>query len=186
MKSVLLVMLVGCSARLGDATGPSTGTDADSSIDGQVSHPIDAAPDAKVCMGGDAHMADSDGNCFQFFTAKKIFADAKTACDAAGAHLAKLENKAQNDIVAALSVGVDSFIGATDAVTEGTFLWEDGTPLTYKNFHTGEPNNGGSGGYQEDCLVMAGARAGGTDWDDRPCTTGLAANAGSYAYTCEY
>lgn len=185
MKLVLLGLLVGCSARLGDATATSTGNDANEVVDGPA-HVIDAAlPDAKVCTGGSAHMADSDGNCFQFFATAKTFAAAKTACDNAGTHLAKLENKAQNDIVAALSVGVDSFIGATDAVTEGTFLWEDGTPLTYKNFHTGEPNNGG-GQYQEDCLVMAGARTGGTDWDDRPCTTGLAANAGSYPYTCEY
>ena len=87
-------------------------------------------------------------------------------------------------MVAQLSAGIDSFIGATDAVTEGTFLWDDGTALTYTNYRAGEPNNG-SGQYEEDCLVLAGKKS--VDmWDDRPCTTAVVAGAGAYSYVCEY
>ncbi|KAK0043161.1 C-type lectin domain family 4 member E-like isoform X1 [Biomphalaria pfeifferi] len=49
-----------------------------------------------------------------------------------------------------------TFLGLTDIVTEGTFVWEDGTVLdpTWKNivFYSGEPN-GGSVNPNDDCAV---------------------------------
>ena len=171
-----------CSAQLGDAIGTHT-----AGVDGKLAIPVDAMPDARPCTGGDSNMADASGNCFMLFKTATTFNAAKAACVAVDAHLAKIENAAQNDLVATLGTGYDMFLGATDSATEGTFLWQDSTPLTFKMFHVGEPNNGGSGGYQEDCLVMAGLRIPANTWDDRPCTTGLApVPSGSYAYVCEF
>jgi hypothetical protein len=183
VRYVFVLALAACNAHLGSDVGPNViGADGNTADSGHVTP--DASPDARVCAGGDAHSSDGT-NCFLFFATPKTWAQAKAACDALPAQLAKISNAAQNTIVAQLSLDADSFIGATDAVTEGTFLWEDGTPLTYTHFATGEPNNG-SGQYQEDCLVMAGKHTPPDAWDDRPCTTGIVAGAGSYPYVCEY
>jgi hypothetical protein len=182
---ILIVLVAACNARLGEPIGSHV-VGADSGIDSPPPPPpIDARPDARSCTGGDSHAMDSDGNCYLFFTGPKTFPQAKTACTAETAHLAKITSATQNTVVAQLSLGSDAFIGATDAVTEGTFLWDDNTPLTFTNYGTGEPNNGG-GVYQEDCLVMAGKRTPADTWDDRPCTTAIVAGAGSYSYVCEY
>ena len=181
VRYVFVLGLAACNAHLGSDVGPNViGADGNTADSAHVTP--DASPDAHTCAGGDAHSSDGT-NCFLFFATPKTWAQAKAACDALPAHLAKISNAAQNTLVAQLSLNVDSFIGATDAVTEGTFLWEDGTPLAYMNFRTGEPNNG-AGLYQEDCLVMAGKKS--VDgWDDRPCTTGIVAGAGAYPYICE-
>ncbi|CAN5117206.1 hypothetical protein BH11MYX1_BH11MYX1_06050 [soil metagenome] len=180
--AIAIVLAAACSARLGDAIGSHTGID--SSVDGV---PVDAMPDARSCTAGDANMTDAEGNCFMLFKTAKTFGQAKAACVGINAHLAKIASATENELVATMGSGYDMFLGATDAVTEGTFLWQDNTPLTFTKFHVGEPNNGGSGGYQEDCLVMAGLRTPSDTWDDRPCTTGLApVPSGSYAYVCEF
>ncbi|HET9987066.1 MAG TPA: C-type lectin domain-containing protein [Kofleriaceae bacterium] len=181
MRYAFVLVLAGCNAHLGSDVGPNViGADGNTADSAHVTP--DASPDARACAGGDAHASDGT-NCFLYFATPKTWAQAKAACDALPAHLAKISNAAQNTLVAQLSLNVDSFIGATDAVTEGTFLWEDGTPLAYMNFRTGEPNNG-SGQYQEDCLVLAGKKS--VDgWDDRPCSTGIVLGAGSYPYVCE-
>jgi hypothetical protein len=111
--------------------------------------------------------------------------DAKASCAAIGAHLADLKD-ARIDAAAEAFVGsANTFIGLTDRAVEGTFVWDDGTSLGYANWHSGEPNNGGSGGYQEDCVVIAGARVG-AQWDDRPCDQTETTLGGVYAYLCEY
>lgn len=189
VKSVVLVgVLLGCNARLGTPAGPDVmGQDAAGSAhDSGTSVVPDAAPDAATCVGGDARMVDADGNCLVVFTTPKTFASATTACAGLpGGHLVKITNAAQNTLIANLVAPNDAFIGATDAVTEGTFLWADGTPLVYTHFRLGEPNNGNGNG-EEDCLVIEGSKLVPDTWDDRPCTTGITSGAGAYAYVCEH
>ena len=66
------------------------------------------------------------------------------------------------DTAAEAYVGtVNTWIGASDLVTEGTFLWDDGSALLFTNWHTGEPNAGGSGAtYQEKKYCSDGFRIG--------------------------
>ena len=180
----MLAASAGCNAHLGSDVGPNViGADGNSADSAQPP-PTDAAgPDARTCLGGDAHMSDGT-SCFVFFATPKTWPQAKAACDALPGHLAKVASAGDEAIVAQVSLNADSFLGATDAATEGTFLWEDGTPLAYTDFRTGEPNNGG-GMYQEDCLVYAGKKVP-PGWDDRPCTTSIVLGAGAYPYVCEY
>src|SRR4051812_22619047 len=187
VKSVVLVgVLLGCNARLGTPVGPETSADAKPTPrDTGTSVAADAAPDAATCVGGDARTLDASGNCLLLFTTPKTFASATTACAGLpGGHLVKITSAAQNTVIANLVAPHDAFIGATDAVTEGTYLWADGTPLVYTHFRLGEPNNGNGNG-PENCLVIEGSKLVPDTWDDRPCTTGISANAGSYAYVCE-
>ncbi len=85
-------------------------------------------------------------------------------------------------MVLGLALGVDAFIGATDVAVENTYVWPDGSALSFTNFRTGEPNNG-NGAFEEDCLVIEGARMG--TWDDRPCAP-PPVGTGSYAYVCQF
>lgn len=68
-----------------------------------------------------------------------------------GGHLAVVPNAQVNNFLQANNNGLSAYIGLTDEVTEGTFRWVDGTPLTYTNWSPGEPSNGGGG---EDYAVM--------------------------------
>lgn len=67
------------------------------------------------------------------------------------------------------------WLGATDAASEGTFVWSaTGEPLTYSNWYQGEPNDYGG---DEDCVL---AFVGQGSWNDVPC------NAGVQAVVCEF
>lgn len=147
--------------------------------------PIDAAIDARPCMGGQASGTDpSTGTCIVVFTAPLPYAQAEAACAAITAKLVVIKSAATNTYVLGLVGAVDAFIGATDRTTEGTFLWLDNAadPLNggYTNWRAGEPNNGGQNG--EDCAIIEGARMG--SWDDRPCA--VIGTAGAYPYVCQY
>jgi hypothetical protein len=187
--AALAVLLAGCQTLL---DGPLTRPDAFAPPEdglpmrGDATLPDGAPPpppDARVCAGGDASMTDpSTGSCFFIFRAPKTRADAAAACAAANSHLAIIKSAATNAVVQSLALGADTFIGATDAVTEGVYLWPDNTGLVFTNFRAGEPNNG-DGQFQEDCLVIQGNNGG--TWDDRPCAP-TPAGSGVYAYVCQF
>lgn len=177
-----LVVVAGCGAEL---SGPGGGSTPDSAIPSLIADAaIDSpSPDARPCMGGAAHVQAPGGSCFILMTGPKPRADAEADCVALGGHLASVTSAADSAAVTTLVAATPAaFLGATDLATEGTYLWPDGTPLTFTNWRTGEPNNG-NGQYQEDCLVVVGTLGGG--WDDRPCAP-PPAGSGSYAYVCSY
>jgi hypothetical protein len=162
-RCVLLVALAACSARLG---GP--------------------LPDARACEGGDRHMSAPDGSCLVWFSAKKDYVDAQAACATIDAHLAYVKTAELDGVAEPLCGASDTFAGATDRAVEGMWVWDDGTPLVYTNWESGEPSNGGSGGtYTEDCLVIAASRAA-KGWDDRPCDPSQIPTSGTFAYLCQY
>ena len=75
--------------------------------------------------------------------------------------LASIPDKTTNDFLTHLS-GVISWIGATDAASEGNWQWSDGTPWGYESWAAGEPNNGGGRGQNYGAInyIVAGM------WDD--------------------
>lgn len=183
MCRLALLLLAGCGAELGG--GPTqVGSEI---VDGSVQRDAGVVtPDARPCTGGTAAMSAPDGSCFVFVNTPVTYAAAKLACTNMNAHVAYLKN-AQMDAAAEAFIGTaNTWIGASDLVTEGTFLWDDGSALLYTNWHTGEPNSGGTGAtYQEDCVIIAGARVG-KQWDDRPCDASEVANSGVFATLCQY
>jgi Lectin C-type domain len=106
--------------------------------------------------------------------------DAAAVCAANGMRLAKVEDATENqwivDTLAGPVLPVDSgvnwiWLGGSDAVTEGSWLWPDGT-LFYQNGPVGglftnwgpaEPNDARSG---EDCLALRINYR----WTDLACT----------------
>ena len=70
---------------------------------------------------------------------------ASTQATAVGATLLTICDQAENDAVllAATTAGVTGglWIGYTDAATENSWVWLDGSPCAFTNWNLGEPNN---------------------------------------------
>lgn len=182
MRWTVVLGLAACGA----SVDPGTKTaELDAGGDAPVVDAAADAPaiDARACAGGDAAMVAADGSCLVRFDAPLTFAGAMAACAAFDAQLAILTTP-ERDATAQVLVGAANvWIGLTDQVTEGTFLWVDGTPLAFANFADGEPNNAG-GEFQEDCAIWAGGRPG---WDDRPCAPIAGVMVpGEYPYLCTF
>lgn len=185
MRLVLaLAVLGGCGANIVAGTEDDAGPDATvrRPDGGAVDAAIDAVADAPPCTAGDARATAPDGSCLMLVRAPQSSADAKITCAGLGAHLAILTTAPLDTAAEALVGNLDTFIGLSDEVTEGSFVWVDGTPLAFSNWEAGEPNNG-NGGTGEDCAIIAGARPA-KGWDDRPCALS-ASGSGLYAALCQ-
>lgn len=179
----LLLALAGCDASLGGGSVDARVIDAQS-VDGYV---VDAPPDApRMCTGGNAAALAPDGSCLVHLTTPATYASAKIQCMGInGGHLALLKTAALDTFAETFIGTVDTWIGGNDITTENAFLWEDGTAFSFTHWNPGEPNNGNNGGYQEDCVVLAGARVE-KHWDDRPCDSSEVATSGTFAALCQY
>ncbi|XP_035697842.1 perlucin-like protein [Branchiostoma floridae] len=127
-----------------------------------------------VCPSGYVKFEDK---CFSFSTDQKNYTDARSACQADGGHLAMPKDQAtdaflRNQLTRYPSGSIVWF-GLTDLLQEGTFVWEDGTPLTgWDNWNPGQPDDSGSA---EDCAHWYSSSG---KWNDRPCSV-------SQYYVCE-
>jgi len=94
----------------------------------------------------------------QSFNGANAFADAL----ARGGFVATISDATQNAFIASAlqDSGIpEAHIGYSDAATEGSFVWQDGSLSTYENWRPGEPNNTDGG---EDYVTIS---AGGS-WND--------------------
>lgn len=93
-------------------------------------------------------------------------------------YLANITSADENSFLYS-KLGFDSWIGATDAASEGTWKWiggpEAGQTLVYTNWNAGEPNNSGNEDYAEFYATGAGAGR----WNDLD-------GAGALAFIIEY
>ena len=87
-----------------------------------------------------------------------------------GANLVSVQSQEENDCILSslISLGFTSnqdviWIGLSDEVTEGDFVWYDQSPVTYTNWAAGEPNQSGD----EDCVQIY---TNGT-WNDLSCSS---------------
>lgn len=177
MRAFALLLVAGCGAELGDQGA----TDAREMVSDarRDAGPADAQ---RACVGTTA----PDGSCFVFVNTPVTYLAARQACMNMNAHLAYLKTSALDVAAEALVGTTNTWIGASDLATEGTFVWDDGGALSFTNWHAGEPNSGGAGAtYQEDCVIIAGARVA-KQWDDRPCDASEIATSGMFAYLCHY
>jgi hypothetical protein len=177
------LLLAGCEARLGP--GGNT-TDANLVDASKLADAAIASIDARPCTGGTLAQVGPDGSCFVFVASPLTYANAAAACTAMNAHLAYLTTAALDTFAEQFVGTTNTWIGLSDRASEGTFVWDDGTALGFSNWAAGEPNSGGlNATYQEDCAIIAGARAT-KQWDDRPCDGSEVATSGSFAYLCQY
>ncbi|MGH0117845.1 UNVERIFIED_CONTAM: hypothetical protein FKN15_003876 [Acipenser sinensis] len=77
-----------------------------------------------------------NGKCYCFSTDTMDWNSSRDNCTSMGGHLVIIESEAEErflfDTAKAQTAGNRYWIGLTDAVTEGVWLWVDGTPLIDK------------------------------------------------------
>lgn len=114
----------------------------------------------------------SGTKCYQAFSSTETFATAESNCVALGGHLATIASSTeQSTITTSVVSGTNLYwIGYTDAATEGTWVWKDGTSSAYSNWIPSQPDGSGT-----NCATFNK-----TDgfWYDDACTT-------SQRYGCE-
>jgi len=93
--------------------------------------------------------------------------DALSACQDRGMHVASVHSQLEHDFIYGLSYDGHLWIGMTDVVSEGDFVWSDGSAVDYTNWHSGQPG----GGDVENCGFISGGWDG--DWDDNRCSNKL-------------
>ncbi|XP_035859902.1 galactose-specific lectin nattectin-like isoform X1 [Sander lucioperca] len=109
--------------------------------------------------------------CFAFYIQTKTWIDAETFCQTTGGNLASIHSDTEHAFLKAFIFQVTgtqrtSWIGGTDAVKEGTWLWSDGSKFNYKCWNAGEPNNLRG----ENCLAMNwGGALSTANWNDWAC-----------------
>ena len=96
---------------------------------------------------------------------------ASDACAAFGSDLVVINDDAENTLVStgvATRTGSAAWLGYTDAATEGTFEWIDGSGTGYSSWAGGEPNDSGG----EDCAATNWSSV--VYWNDYGCSNTLA------------
>jgi hypothetical protein len=83
-----------------------------------------------------------------YILAADSWTNSERAAIALGGHLVTINNAAEQDWIfttfaAFGGVARDLWIGLNDAQLEGTFVWENGEPVSYTKWAQNEPNNGG-------------------------------------------
>ncbi|XP_054436403.1 mannose-binding protein A-like isoform X1 [Pteronotus mesoamericanus] len=102
---------------------------------------------------------------------KMPFSKVKALCTELQATVATPKNAEENEAIQGVAKD-NAFLGITDEVTEGQFVYVTGGRLTFSNWKKGEPNDFGSG---EDCVILKDDG----EWNDISCSS-------SYLAVCEF
>jgi len=108
-------------------------------------------------------------------TDKMSWGNHEDAAVSLGGQLLSVPDQATHDYIVAnlytangmWSLSADLWIGLNDRDTNGQFVWSDGSPVQFTNFHDGEPNNGGIFIPAEDCVHYRDDGTG--EWNDSQC-----------------
>ncbi|KAI8744513.1 perlucin protein [Biomphalaria glabrata] len=157
------------------------------------------ASDLDACPAGlprDQYLQVHGGYCYRFVTFRHAtHSAAKSDCESNGGHLVYVrDQETQSYIYDQLAHTYrDSFdkvwLGLNDITTEGVYLWEDGTALSYSNWDYGQgPSSSSFGHDTKDCVVVDMLSEG--KWQENACETSsfliLFSGAESHSYICQY
>ncbi|XP_058850003.1 C-type lectin domain family 4 member D-like isoform X2 [Acipenser ruthenus] len=129
----------------------------------------------RVCKACPVNWVESNGKCYYFSPEKMDWNSSRASCVSMGADLVIIENEAEQKFLYENAKKNYYLIGLTDAVTEGVWLWVDGTPLNDKAkfWYGNEPDDwkevDSSG---EDCAHLKLLEDPLKDWFDGTCRLG--------------
>jgi len=111
-------------------------------------------------LAGFVFMGQLGGSKYFCSLSPSTWSDANNHAQSLGGHLAIIEDAQENAYLANILTIQSAFIGCSDGVVEGDFIWTDGTPLTYTNWYPGQPNNYQN--YQDYCEMLSNGQ-----WNDQ-------------------
>lgn len=116
------------------------------------------------CAGADRVEDPRTGSCFRREESLVDFDTARASCEGPGDEIAVFDDAAQWDVVrpALIDGRASVWLGATDRAAEGTWQWNDGSPMVFSAWAAGEPNDSEAA---EDCVEA------GSQWNDLNCVT---------------
>ncbi|KAI4887390.1 hypothetical protein NFI96_028551 [Prochilodus magdalenae] len=94
----------------------------------------------------------------------KTRSQARQACRERGADLVIINSPEEQEFI--YNEDQYTWIGLSDAETEGEWKWVDGSPLNTAYWKDGEPNDANS---EEDCAVLSFPSPKLKSWNDIPC-----------------
>ncbi|XP_054631800.1 galactose-specific lectin nattectin-like [Dunckerocampus dactyliophorus] len=109
-----------------------------------------------------------DDRCFIFQNVDVNFATAETICNILGGNLASIHSNLENEVIRQLIFEGTGFtrhtwIGFSDSIQEGNYIWTDGSQVDFTDWETGRPNNNGN----QDCAVVNFNNV--DNWNDIRC-----------------
>lgn len=132
-----------------------------------------------ACESVPPREASLDGHEYLFYPTRLPWAEARNVCLGQGFDLVTINDAAEDTwLKTQVSAGLPSYIGFNDRAKEGTWVWADGSQVSYTHWRRYEPNNTSGA---EHCAVNnapATSSATGGGWNDIPCTE-------YSAYICE-
>jgi hypothetical protein len=108
-------------------------------------HAFQAAPGTQVAgaqaSSVPANAVSFGGHHYLIVKQKLSWQKAQLWCEAKGGQLACIESEAEQQFIAKLAAGKYYYLGATDQVHEGVFVWINGSRFEYTKWYQGQPNN---------------------------------------------
>ncbi|XP_049608623.1 galactose-specific lectin nattectin-like [Syngnathus scovelli] len=103
-------------------------------------------------------------SCYIYQAESRTFSDAESVCIILGGNLVSIHDGLENAFVLELIRAADgevdeAWIGYSDAIMEGDFIWTDGSDNSFQNFGAGEPDS-------DDCISMDTNDG---EWQDEEC-----------------
>ncbi len=132
------------------------------------------ADDAGVCPCDTDHYPDSE-HPYLYCQSAVTWEAAQADCETHGYALVTFDSQAELDHVTSVAGSLASnywWLGFTDVSSEGSWEWIDGSPTSYQNWCSSEPNNDHGRECvdvgEEDCAMLNWGNGG--CWNDYPCT----------------
>ncbi|XP_041097927.1 CD209 antigen-like protein C [Polyodon spathula] len=111
------------------------------------------------CPAGWQH----NGTCYYFSKQTKNWMESRDECEGKASRLIVIKDQEQLDFVFGQMKGNKFWIGLSDKVLEGNWIWVDGSPVTMPLWSSGEPNDSNQ---NEDCAEVSSDQA---KWNDISC-----------------
>lgn len=139
---------------------------------------IAAPPVPKPPVGVPADAKFFNGKWYRVYLEKVPWPAARDKCKALGGQLVTVPDAPTWEFVKGLSGTASMWLGATDEKTEGVWVWMDGSPITYSDWFTGQPDN--ARGIEHYLAIWKGK------WNDTPKTGEFMPKQFVVGYICEW